>query len=65
MKKIELTLLIMVFKACAEAVLAMVKANQEEIEIPTRTTDFLYDLLSEHPELEVSNFFRHELEELP
>ena len=65
MKKIELTLLVMILKACAEAVLAMVKANIDEIEIPTRTADFLYDLLSNHPEPEVANFFRHELRTLP
>ena len=65
MKKIELTLLAIIFKACGEAILAMVKANIDEIEIPTRAADFLYDLLSNHPEPEVSNFFRHELETLP
>ena len=64
MKKIELTLLVMILKACAEAVLAAVKDGQDEIEIPAHAVDFLYDLLSNHPEPEVSNFFRHELETL-
>jgi len=64
MKKIELTLLVSILKACAEAVPKMIKAGQDEIEIPAEAAEFLRLLLGVHPEPEVSRFYSHELEGL-
>lgn len=62
--KIELTLLALILKAATEAVLTMIKANLNEIKIQPEVAVFLSMLLGVHPEPEVGNFYRHELEEL-
>ena len=63
-KKIELVLLVLILKSAAEAVLGLVKHGVEEIEMPAEAAGFLHDLLSTHPQPEVSNFYCNELNAL-
>jgi len=63
-KKIELILLFFILKAAAEAVLGLVKHGVEEIGMPAEAADFLRDLLSTHPQPEVSNFYCRKLDAL-
>ena len=64
MKKITLSLLLMILRACAEAVELMVKGDQDEEVMPSEAVAFLCLLLEKHPEPEVSRFYIHELEAL-
>ena len=63
-KKIELVLLVLILKSAAEAVLGLVKHGVEEIGMPAEAADFLRDLLSTHPQPEVSHFYCHKLDAL-
>lgn len=63
-EKIELVLLVLILRACAEAALALVRSGMDEIGIPAEAAEFLHDLLCVHPDPEVSIFYRRELEKL-
>ena len=63
-KKISVPLLLMILRACTEAVELMVKGDQDEEVIPSEAAAFLCLLLEKHPEPLVGKFCLHELDAL-